>query len=83
MSKARRERREKQRAARKGARREEKTEDQDEKKLTVISGEMWDAFMRARINAEFRLLEAAEQGGVSAVDEVIWRLLFEVAEQER
>ena len=58
--------------------------DADEKEtVAVIPGDFADAFVRARVNATVRLLEAAEQGGTSAVDEVIRRLLVEVAKWER
>ena len=56
----------------------------DEKQLVAfIPKDFFVAFARARVNAGFRLLEAAEQGGTSAVDEVIRRLLVEVAKWER
>jgi hypothetical protein len=59
-------------------------DDADEKELVaVIPGDFSDAFMRARVNAGLRLLEAAEQGGTAAVDDVIRRLLVEVAKWER
>ena len=59
-------------------------DDADEKELVaVIPGDFSDAFARARVNAGFRLLQAAERGGTAEVDQVIRRLLVEVAEWER
>ncbi len=65
---------------------EDESDESDESEneiAAVIPGDFADAFVRARVNAVFRLIEAAEQGGAAAVDEVIRRLLVEVAKWER
>ena len=63
---------------------DDQEDDVNEKLLIAdVPGKFWDAFARARVNAGFRLLQAAEQGGTAAVDDVIRRLLVEVAKWER
>jgi glutamine synthetase len=62
---------------------QEEQEAKEKQLVAVVPRDFWDAFMRLRSNAGLRLLEAAEQGGTAAVDDVIRRLLVEVAKWER